>query len=66
MISHLAFKVRAGSALFACNVYSLRSVCGVRPASSTNALAEVGVDSDSNGQSPTQKMNLLPMCQLPG
>ena len=30
------------------------------------ASAEVGVRSDSKGQSPRQKMNALPLCQRPG
>ena len=32
---------------------------------SPNASAEVGLGSDSNGQSPGQKTNALPLCQQP-
>ena len=33
---------------------------------SPHALAEVGLGSDLNGQSPWQKTNALPLCQRPG
>ena len=59
-----------------CNVHSLRSTSGAtradllaastQPVTSPYACAEVGLDSDLNGQSPTQKMNALPLCQRPG
>ena len=60
-----------------CTVHSLRSTSGATPAKllaasiagcfcPCHASAEVGVDSDLNGQSPRQKMNTLPLCQRPG
>ena len=70
----LGFKARVGSALFAfcggeCNVHSLRSTSGatcanllaasVQPVSFPHACSEVGLGSDSNGQSPGQKTNAL-------
>ena len=70
--SPLGFKARVGSALFAfcggeCNVHSPRStsgatcadllVAGAQPVTSPHACAEVGLGSDSNGQSPGQKTN---------
>ena len=81
MTSPLGFKARVGCALFAfcggkCNVHSLRSpsgathadflVAGAQPVTSPHACAEVGLGSDSNGQSPGQKTNALPLCQRPG
>ena len=38
----------------------------LQPVTSPYASAEVGVGSDSNGQSSAQKMNALPLCQRPG
>ena len=79
--SPLGFKAKVGSALFAfcggeCNVHSPRSTssatladllaAGAQPVTSPHACAEVGLGSDSNGQSPGQKTNALPLCQWPG
>ena len=75
MKSSLGFKARVGSALFAfcrgeCNVHFPRSTTGAtradllaassHPVTSPHACAEVGLGSDSNEQSPRQKMNALP------
>ena len=38
----------------------------LQPVTSPHACAEVGCGSDSNGQSPRQKTNALPLCQRPG
>ena len=78
-MSPLGFKGRVGSALFAfcrgeCNVHSPRSTSGAthanfsgtQPITSPHACAEVGLGSDSNGQSPGQKTNALPLYQRPG
>ena len=37
-----------------------------QPFTASHASAEMGLDSDLNGQSPRQKMNALPLCQRPG
>ena len=57
-----------------CYVHSLRStfgatcadllVPGVQPVTSRHICPEVGLGSDSNGQSPGQKTNAPPLCQL--
>ena len=48
------------------NVHSLISTSdATQLVTSPHACAEVGLGSDSNGQSPGQKMNLLPLCQRP-
>ena len=59
-----------------CNVHSPRSTsdathadllaAGTQLVTSPQACAEVGLGSDSNGQSPGQKTNALPLCQRPG
>ena len=69
-MSPLGFKARVSSALFTfwggkCNVHSPRSTsgathanhlaAGTQPVTSPHACAEVGLGSDSNGQSPGQK-----------
>ena len=56
-----------------CNVHSLRLtsvathanllVAGMQLVTSPHACAEVGLVSDSNGQSPGQKMNAQALCQ---
>ena len=76
MTSPLGFKARVGSALFTfcgdeCNVHSLRSTsgathtnflaAGAQLVTSPHACAEVGLGSDSNGESPRQKTNVLPL-----
>ena len=79
--SPLGFKARVASALFAfcrgkCNIHSPRSTSGAtcanllaafaQPVTSSHACAEVGLGLDSNGQSPGQKTNALPLYQRPG
>ena len=76
--SPLGFKARVGSILFAfcrgeCNVHSPRSTSGATCADLSAAGIAAGHfptyistggtwDSDSNGQSPGQKKNALPLC----
>ena len=79
--SPVGFKVRVGFTLFTfcggkCNVHSLRSTsvailtnllaAGAQTVTSSHACAEVGLGSYSNGQSPGQKTNVLPLCLRPG
>ena len=80
--SPLGFKARVGSALFAffcggkCSEHSSRSTsgathadllaAGVQPVTFPHACEEVGLGLDSNGQSPRQKRNALPLCQRRG
>ena len=59
-----------------CNVHSPRSTsgsthadllaAGMQPVTSPHACAEVGLGSDSNGQSLGQNTKALPLCQRPG